>query len=279
MGRPASNQHHRLRVVRLGSESSRTGGAAAHQLERREMSVTERSSKERTRARYAWMAAVLTAPDFTGTEKAVLQCLAMHRNDQTGRCDPSIDRIARGSAVSARTVKRTLAKAARLSWIDRDVGGGRRITSRYRLKPPNMVATGEKTVTGVSSFVEPETVTGVSPFKTETVTGKVKNGDRAMSPEQDRTGIFRKRGGERARALARSGGASARSKPAEPKAGLPKKTKGVDFPIRSAPFNAWLKHHEANGNTERVEAMHRDAQKSSGMWREPTLYPPNSKQA
>lgn len=69
--------------------------------------------------------------DVSSTQKLVLLALADHKNEQTGRCDPSVERIARRTCLSERAVRGALAALADrgLIVIERRVG----TSSRYLL--------------------------------------------------------------------------------------------------------------------------------------------------
>ena len=60
--------------------------------------------------RFRWIEGVLANPAFTHAQARVLVRLAMHLNVATGRCDPAINTIAVGAAVSSRAVKATLGR-------------------------------------------------------------------------------------------------------------------------------------------------------------------------
>ncbi len=62
--------------------------------------------------RFRWIEGVLANPAFTHAQARVLVRLAMHLNVATGRCDPAINTIAVGAAVSSRAVKATREDAA-----------------------------------------------------------------------------------------------------------------------------------------------------------------------
>ena len=61
----------------------------------------------------------------------VLGCLAHHRNNRTGRCNPSLARMAKFTGLSTRTVRRALAELERVGRISRAPNRGS--TSSYRL--------------------------------------------------------------------------------------------------------------------------------------------------
>jgi hypothetical protein len=74
---------------------------------------------------FRWMQALLADPAFSHAQKAILVRLALHMNLKCGRCDQSIETIAKGTGVKARAVQVTLAKAQALDYLIRHDGGGR----------------------------------------------------------------------------------------------------------------------------------------------------------
>jgi hypothetical protein len=113
---------------------------------------------------FRWMQAVLAVPNstFTHAQKTVLVRLALHLNLKTGRCDPSIETIAAGAAVSPRAAQATLATAQQLGWLTRLCGGGRGNTNSYSLHQGKTVAT-EETLHSSAPFAKTlygETVNG-----------------------------------------------------------------------------------------------------------------------
>jgi len=71
--------------------------------------------------------------------KIVLLTLANHHNQETGRCDPSVTRIAKTSGISERAVRvalRELEKLKAITTVERKqrTGRGKRnLTNRYRI--------------------------------------------------------------------------------------------------------------------------------------------------
>ncbi|MFW7526319.1 helix-turn-helix domain-containing protein [Vibrio ostreicida] len=85
------------------------------------------------------MSYVWDIPQFKGSDKLVMLCLADHA-DEHGLCWPSIETIARKSGVSATTVKSTLKKLETGGWVAKKhqfkkSGSGRlvRASNQYRL--------------------------------------------------------------------------------------------------------------------------------------------------
>jgi hypothetical protein len=104
---------------------------------------------------FQWMEAVLAAPSstFTHAQKTVLLRLALHRNLKTGRCDPSIEIIAAGSALSSRAVQATFVRAEEFGWLTRLIGGGRGNTTSYSLRLGGSFAS-EETLHSDAAFTE-----------------------------------------------------------------------------------------------------------------------------
>jgi hypothetical protein len=92
------------------------------------------TSKPLTHAEhFGWIQAALADPAFTAAQKVILVRLALHLNLKSGRCDPSIETVARGAAVKTRAVQMTFGKAQRLGYLIRFEGCGRGRTSSYCL--------------------------------------------------------------------------------------------------------------------------------------------------
>ena len=71
------------------------------------------------RPHFAWQERVAAIPRtvLKDAYKVVLWRLALHRNRETGRCDPSELTLAKGAGVSLRTVKRAIAKGEELGLL------------------------------------------------------------------------------------------------------------------------------------------------------------------
>lgn len=82
---------------------------------------------------------IVEAIDLTPCAKLVLLCLANRHNQETGRCDPSVERIASDLRISPRSVQnglRELSEKKAIQIIERKqrTGRGKRnLTNRYRL--------------------------------------------------------------------------------------------------------------------------------------------------
>ena len=122
---------------------------------------------------FRWMQAVLADPAFTHAQKAILVRLALHLNVKSGRCDPSIESLAKGAAVTPRAVQAAITRAQKLGQLGRDEGGGRGNTNSYALllKEPDTEA---ETPHSGAPFVE--TLHGDAVF-TETLHGQTLNGE------------------------------------------------------------------------------------------------------
>ena len=86
--------------------------------------------------RMAWMERLL-ASDLSDRAKVVGTRLALHHNDKTGRCDPSLDRLVAGVSKARSGVHAALVELAEGGWIEiesRGREGGGRGTNVYRLR-------------------------------------------------------------------------------------------------------------------------------------------------
>lgn len=70
------------------------------------------------------MKAINLSPSLTGTQKRVACAVLDHRNRRTGRCDPSLNRIADLLGVSRRTVIRAVNQLVQLGLFHRERFGG-----------------------------------------------------------------------------------------------------------------------------------------------------------
>ena len=121
-----------------------------------------------------YVEAVYERSTLASGPRAVLAALANHC-DADGYAFPAVGRIAQLCAVSERSVRRAFAAAEALGEIERTVGGGRGITSLYRI-----------TLRPVDNLLNPDTgdrVTNAKPgqrrHETRTpVTKNPDNGDR-----------------------------------------------------------------------------------------------------
>jgi predicted transcriptional regulator len=68
--------------------------------------------------------AISLTPELSGTEKRVAGAIIDHFNRKTGRCDPSLDRIARLLGVNRRTVIRAVDHLQKLGIVRKDRHGG-----------------------------------------------------------------------------------------------------------------------------------------------------------
>src|SRR5689334_16635412 len=117
--------------------------------------------------RFLWQESVLACPKLTPTQKTVLTRLALFLNIKNGRCNPSVETLARGTGLTVRAVQKALAAAERLAFIRRKLGGGRCITSSYELRlPPAETLNAEAPI---SEMVHRETVNERTLFDRETL--------------------------------------------------------------------------------------------------------------
>jgi hypothetical protein len=76
-----------------------------------------------------WMRLLLADDALSPSAKVVAQRLALHLNVKSGRCDPSLDRLAQGTGMSRSTMKRTLQDLDKAGWIGiRRSSGGRSLS-------------------------------------------------------------------------------------------------------------------------------------------------------
>jgi Helix-turn-helix domain len=69
------------------------------------------------RPHFEWQEQVAARTDLSPVYKIVLWRLALHRNMETGRCDPARSTLAKGAGVSIDTVKRAITKAEQLGLL------------------------------------------------------------------------------------------------------------------------------------------------------------------
>jgi hypothetical protein len=101
-----------------------------------------------TQDRHNWIAAMMLDTRLGDRDKTILTRLALHLNLKTGRCDPTVDLLALETSIpgkeetARRMVRRSVAQAERVGWIERT---GRHSGSRlnrsnaYRLTIPGDV--------------------------------------------------------------------------------------------------------------------------------------------
>jgi hypothetical protein len=76
--------------------------------------------------------AINIAPGLSGTTRQVGGALIDHFNRQTGRCDPSIERLSMLLGINKTTVREATASLDREKLIEKDSHGGRFHTAAYR---------------------------------------------------------------------------------------------------------------------------------------------------
>lgn len=87
------------------------------------------------RARSEWMEGLLADPALADSAKVVALRLALHLNLATGRCDPSVERLAKGSGRQVRAVYSTISLLEQAGWIRRTGRKGRH-SNQYALSRP-----------------------------------------------------------------------------------------------------------------------------------------------
>jgi hypothetical protein len=95
-------------------------------------------TKEERRAAWRehdeWMKAVLADVDLTDGEKLVALRLALHKNIKSGRCDPGMDTLAKGAAMTERGARKAVRSLEGKGWITCVLGGhGPEQSNRYQL--------------------------------------------------------------------------------------------------------------------------------------------------
>lgn len=86
------------------------------------------------RDRELWMRAVLSDDRLTDSAARVAMRLALHLNLTDGRCDPSMQTLARGCGAKTRTAERAIAQLESLGFISRVRSGGGRFSNSYRFR-------------------------------------------------------------------------------------------------------------------------------------------------
>jgi hypothetical protein len=88
------------------------------------------------KARDEWMRAILADKALSPQAKLIAIRLALHLNIKTGRCNPTYDRLAKGTAYEAqRYVRRIVAQLVAAGWVEIATSRGRHANG-YRLKSP-----------------------------------------------------------------------------------------------------------------------------------------------
>ncbi len=94
--------------------------------------MTNTQVKEAFCERELWRAGVLADRRLSRGALAVALCLSLHKNLRSGRCDPSLETIAKETAQSIRNTNYALADLERLGWIKRHVRPG--TSTQYELR-------------------------------------------------------------------------------------------------------------------------------------------------
>lgn len=74
--------------------------------------------------------------DLTAPERSVMGVLILHRNGETGRCDPSLNRIADSAGMDRRTVMRALSTLEDAGHVERHPHRDGRTRTGYTVHPP-----------------------------------------------------------------------------------------------------------------------------------------------
>jgi Helix-turn-helix domain len=126
--------------------------------------------RQRTRQHFEWQKHVAARRDLKPAVKLILLRLALFRNLETERCDPSYGTLAKGAGVSDRTAMRAIEQAERLGLISisRTTGGRHANTNSFCFLTPAGVSaespqrvtkrtvTGDKSSTGRVTPVSPK---------------------------------------------------------------------------------------------------------------------------
>jgi DNA-binding transcriptional regulator YhcF (GntR family) len=94
--------------------------------------------KTKQRAHFAWQEMVAARTDISPLHKIIAWALALHRNMNSDRCDPSYRGLAKAAGASESSAKRAIAEFERLGLIavERTPGGAHDERNRYRLLMP-----------------------------------------------------------------------------------------------------------------------------------------------
>jgi hypothetical protein len=103
-----------------------------------------RAAQAKKREHFAWQEHVAARRDLKPAVKLVLLRLALHRNLETDRCDPSYGTLAKGANVSERTAVRAITEGEQkgLISITRTTGGRYANTNSFRFTLPEGVTRG-----------------------------------------------------------------------------------------------------------------------------------------
>jgi hypothetical protein len=123
--------------------------------------------------RFRWLIAVIADPRLTAAQKNVATRLVLHFNGKTGRCFPSVARLAAGCAMTRQGVQKALGVLKDRGLVDYPDIRGRGHTRQYLLlmppaAPPTVLAEGEKPPE--VEIIPPENANGGLPFD-EAATG------------------------------------------------------------------------------------------------------------
>jgi hypothetical protein len=138
---------------------------------RKRTQAAQQDRQAKQRERFFWMEQ-LAASDYTPFIKLVGLRIALHKNDDNGRCFAAYDKLAERVNSKPRSVKRAMAVLARDGWINIKKGGGSGRANEYQLIP--RAEKGDSPVTVCAK----KTVTR----EVKTVTQEVKNGDSRVTP-------------------------------------------------------------------------------------------------
>src|SRR5258708_4025018 len=108
------------------------------------------------RQRDVWIEQLLAAKRLSDGAKLVAVRIALHLNINSGRCCPSIVKLAQGTGLVERHIPRVLALLERSDWLDIEHGSrGRGRANSFRLTTPEILT--RESVFGTKENLTPET--------------------------------------------------------------------------------------------------------------------------
>jgi hypothetical protein len=99
----------------------------------------QQARRAKHRSHFAWQEHVAARADLTPAEKLIALRLALYRNVESGRCDPSLAGLANSAGVNVRTARRAIAKLEQLGLIvvERTPGGSGHRNYYHLIVPEN----------------------------------------------------------------------------------------------------------------------------------------------
>jgi hypothetical protein len=109
--------------------------------------ITNAAAKQTTAFHFAWQRAFAALP-VRPSLKAFAWALALYRNADNGRCDPSYAGLAKAAGVSERTAIRLIHTIERMGWIAIERGGGAGHCNQFTF----IIPTGKRVTDSCHSF-------------------------------------------------------------------------------------------------------------------------------